>query len=373
MRLLIPGVVVILAACGAEVLESPGVSFTRQGLSVSELEVSIGTAAIDYMDPEYRITGDGGLIAFIDQDDVVRLKQIDADGQLVNEDDRGQALGVNGPYFRSANGPEFGVSARGPAIVWTGLDDAGVRQFFLHRDGGTTQLTHGSVSVSANLPCKDPTAPNQKILGFTLEGQVQSWFWISEDEPEVRHPVPLAKFGSSGPWWYLDSSRILTNTAVGRFAQVTLVEPDGGQRVLTSGNVDKVDMLAFRAPELGGAPVLLTILEERRQRRQLAFYRINETTPQAAPIGVAPFSTELRSPEPFVFGGSSGASLVVTGQDANDIVLVGLDGGVTPVSGSAALARTDPETFVIGGSLFVSYYVTSRTGPISLFHTRLDP
>lgn len=372
MRLL-PVVVVTLAACGAEVLESSSVSVARQALTVTDLEVRIGSSAIDYMDPEYRVTGDGGLIAFIDQDDVVRLKQLDADGQLVNEDDRGQALGVNGPYFRSANGPEFGVSARGPAIVWTGLDDAGVRQFFLHRDGGTTQLTHGSVSLSANLPCKDPTAPNQKILGFTLDGGSQSWFWISEDQPEVRHPVPLADFGSSGPWWYLDSSRILTNKAVGRFAQVALFDLDGGQRVLTSGDTDKVDMLAFRAPELGGAPVLLTILKERRQSRQLAFYRVNETTPQGTPIGVAPFATDLRSPEPFVFGSSSGASLVVSGQDTNDIVLVSLDGGVTSVSGSAPLARTDPETFVIGDSLFVSYYVTSRTGPISLFHTRVGP
>lgn len=371
MRSIIP-FIVLLSACGVQRPDEFATSRSQQSLTIGELERRIGDPLADYMDPEYRVTGDGGLITFIDGADVVRLKAIDAEGHLVDEGTPGQALGTNGPYFRSANGPEFGVSARGQAIVWTGLDDAGVRQFFLYRDGGTTQLTHGSDDVSANLPCKDPTAPEQKILGFTMDGGAQSWFWISEQQPEVRHPVPLAEFGSSGPWWYLDSSRILTNTTVGRFAQVTLVEPDGGQRVLTSGATDKVDMLAFRAPELGGAPVLLTILKERRQSRQLAFYRVNETQPQSTPLALAPFQTDLRSPEPFVFGSTSGASLVVTGQDSNDIVLVGLDAGVTKVSGTTALARTDPETFVIGSSLYVSYYVTSRTGPIALFHTRVD-
>lgn len=366
--------VLCVAGCGAVLPEEQLVSRTWQALSLLELEQRIGDPLLDYKDPEYRITPDGGLVTFLDRDNTIWLGGVDSNGHLVPADGRGTPLGTNGPYFRSANGPEFGVSARGEAVVWTGVDTTGVRQFFMYRNGVTTQLTHGTVDVSANLPCKDPQAVEQKILGFTLVGGVQSWFWITESDPEVKHQVPLAKFGSAGPWWYLDTSRILTNTNdANGVAQVTLVEPDGATRVLTSGGQSKVDMLAFRAPERGGAPVLLTILEERRQNRKLAFFDVNETTPVVTPLRVVPFATDLRSPEPFVFQSSSGASVVVSGQGSNDIVLVSLDGTVTPVSGSSPLARTDPETFVIGSSLFVSYYATSRTDPIALFHTRLGP
>lgn len=374
MRTAAPFVVLLLAACGDSSPEAIEVSRSRQGLSIIELEQRIGDLLVDYKDPEYRITPDGGLVTFLDRDNTIWLGGIDSNGRLQPSDGRGTRLGTNGPYFRSANGPEFGVSARGEAIVWTGVDATGVRQFFMYRNGVTRQLTHGTVDVSANLPCKDPHAVEQKLVGFTLENRVQSWFWITESDPETRHPVPLAKFGSAGPWWYLDTSRILTNTNdANGVAQATLVEPDGATRVLTSGGLPKVDMLAFRAPELGGAPVLLTILEERRQNRRLAFFEVNETTPVVSPLRVVSFASDLRSPEPFVFGSSSGASLVVSGQDTNDIVLVGFDGGVTTVSGTATLARTDPETFVIGSSLFVSYYATSLTDPIALFHTRVGP
>ncbi|MBL8941070.1 MAG: hypothetical protein JNM69_41385 [Archangium sp.] len=374
MRISLVLIVLSLAGCGEVVRDEPLVSRAQQGLSMEEREQRIGDPLVDYKDPEYRITADGGLVTFLDRDNTIWLGGVDSDGRLVPADGRGTALGTNGPYFRSANGPEFGVSARGEAVVWTGVDTTGVRQFFMHRNGVTTQLTHGPDDVSANLPCKDPQASEQKLLGFTLVGGVQSWFWITESDPETRHPVPLAKFGSAGPWWYLDTSRILTNTNdANGVAQVTLVEPNGATRVLTSGGLPKVDMLAFRAPELGGAPVLLTILEERRQRRKLAFFEVDETTPVLVPLRVVPFATELRSPEPFVFQNTSGASVVVTGQGTNDIVLAQLDGGVTTVSDSSPLARTDPETFVIGSSLFVSYYATSRTEPTALFHTRLGP
>ncbi len=374
MRVTMVVSVLLVAACGEGLPEAAEVARSVQALTVADLEVSIGNSSVDYKDPEYRIRPDGGLVTFLDQDNTIWLAGLDADGKLVPDGGRGTRLGTNGPYFRSANGPEFGVSARGEAVVWTGLDPAGVRQFFIYRDGVTAQLTHGTVDLSANLPCKDPTAPEQKILGFTTSPAGQSWFWITESDPETRHPVPLAKFASGGPWWYLDSSRILTNTNdANGVAQVTLVEPSGALRVLTSGGPAKVDMLAFRAPERGGAPVLLAILEERRQNRKLAFFAVNESTPVSAPFAQATFVSELRSPEPFVFQNQSGASVVVTGQGTNDIVLVSLDGGVTAVSKTTALARTDPETFVIGGSLFVSYYVTSRTGPVSLFHTRVGP
>lgn len=373
-RSLVVALSVVAVGCGEGPMEVALVSRVQQGLAVVELEQRVGDPLVDYKDPEYRLTAEGGQVTFLDADNAIWLAGVDSNGRLVPSDGRGTRLGTNGPYFRSANGPEFGVSARGQAIVWTGVDGTGVRQFFMHRNGVTTQLTHGADDVSANLPCKDPSAAEQKILGFTLLNGVQSWFWISESDPETRHPVPLAKFGSAGPWWYLDSSRILTNTNdVNGVAQVTLVEPNGATRVLTSGGLPKVDMLAFRSPELGGAPVLLTVLEERRQRRKLAFFPVNETSPVVTPLRLVPFASDLRSPEPFVFEGGSGASVVVSGQGTNDIVLVDLDGHVTPVSGPGALARTDPETFVIGGSLFVSYYVTSRTGPIALFHTRLGP
>lgn len=374
MRTSLVVAVLSFAGCGEALREEQLVSRTQQGLSLMELEQRIGDLLVDYKDPEYRITPDGGFVTFLDRDNTIWLGGVDSNGRLVPADGRGTALGTNGPYFRSANGPEFGVSARGEAVVWTGVDATGVRQFFMYRNGTTSQLTHGTVDVSANLPCKDPGAAEQKILGFTQVNSTQSWFWITESDPETRHPVPLAKFGSAGPWWYLDTSRILTNTNdANGVAQVTIVEPGGATRMLTSGGLPKVDMLAFRAPELGGAPVLLTILEERRQNRKLAFFAVNEVTPVVVPLRVVSFATDLRSPEPFVFQNTSGASVVVTGQGTNDIVLVNLDGGVTPVSGASALARTDPETFVIGSSLFVSYYVTSRTDPIALFHTRLGP
>lgn len=71
MRISLVVAVLSFAGCGEALREEQLVSRTQQGLSLVELEQRIGDLLVDYKDPEYRITPDGGFVTFLDRDNTI--------------------------------------------------------------------------------------------------------------------------------------------------------------------------------------------------------------------------------------------------------------------------------------------------------------
>lgn len=359
--------VLLFAACGTETSAPDGeVASSRQPLTSVVLEQPVGSPLRSYVDPEFSATT--LRVAYIDQNAVAWLTRIDpATGMF---EGREQRLGQSASLAIVLNGPEFGNSQRGETVVWSGTGSNGFRQFFTHRDGVTRQLTSAPFDIVGNLPGKNGAAPDQRIIGSRMVAGERQWFWLTESAPNQLHDFPLVAFGSSGPRWYLDEDKILTTVhdASGR-VQIALLSLDGSQTQLTADLDDKEDAFVFRAPEFDGAPVLVTTIA----KRTLAFYR-DLGAGSWSRVQTMTFNEDLRSAEPVVFAGKSGVTVArQTGPGRTVVQLVGLDGSVVDASLQTQKSRNDPESLVVGSTLFVYYFGPGRAGVVNLFVSTFVP
>jgi hypothetical protein len=227
---------------------------------------------------------------------------------------------------RLSYGAGWGLSAKGPAIYYSGLDPiSGQYQLFrwYTNDTKPAVITKGPYpKLGGPLPTvnsQDPATAMIYLGNTSTAGTgatfVNSWTEGTPENSGVK--VPLVPGGTEGPRWIENPYGITTRSIITTVKdangvnQAARFDIDTNQiTILTTDPTDKVDPKMLPAPEYNGEQIIITQLG----RSKVAVYRqINNqwslinTITVPYPQGQIPW---LANPLPFAFGGRSYVALV---------------------------------------------------------------
>lgn len=360
-----------------------GVSRSGPWLLVST-DLIIGDGVSSYFDPEF--LAEQNLMSWLDDEGTVWLSQLDAQsGALIPADGRGVMLGKGAKFINLvdpltnvvSNGPEFGISRRGVGIYYI-TPGFQIARFDVGH-ASTEILTPGSARVLGALPSTDAHDDACRVMYARKEqsenGPRRPGEWLDETQPQVVGGFPFSKGGSSGPHWIPGSRAIITNlTDSTGVVQVARYEIDTRiTTYLTSGPGDKVDAIAFAAPEYPGELLFLVITDQQwldiYRQVENTWIRIRRiTTPDAR------FSSDIEvkmsSAESVSYRGRT--YFTYQGNDAQGNKRIGLAALKSTlnqwISQPSAARQYDPEGIVLGDQLFVYYYFNKTEGQVSELH-----
>ncbi|HUQ71509.1 MAG TPA: hypothetical protein VM165_18420 [Planctomycetaceae bacterium] len=340
---------------------------------LTSTDVVIGDPAVSYVDPEF--LPEERLMVWQDAAGEVWLCEVDPDtGNMVPADGKGESAGraaplltKRNPFFKvTYNGPEFGVSQQGIVVYYCDSEQLEITRFDLASRRIDIPVPGVTRNTLALISSKVPGAPGTLVMygriGATPAGGNQILNeWFDDSEPEVVHPVPRIKSGTSGPQWFPGQRAIIAQLPdENGVEQVCRYDIDAEQfTLLTDTPGDKIDSFAFQAPEYPGEILFLTL----NQRQWLEVYRQRGTRWTRilripAPASSAKTSSGLKSAEPVAYRGKTYITyLADSGDKMTRIALASLDGKINAwVSRAGQLDQYDPEGIVLGDKLFVYYY-----------------
>lgn len=328
----------------------------------------MGEAGVGYIDPE--VLHAERQLTFQDSLGSIHLAAIDpVDGRFVQGGGREFRLD-NGawPVSETFNGPEFGIDRDGWAVFYTKANGGVPSLWRAHVEDGVAiaEPLTAAFRRQTVLASKNPDAEQTRLLfsrGPRGTGEV-TW----QDEDDAASETPLG-FYDEGVRWIDGSFRFVRTIDSGALAgQLELVDTESGERrLLTDDPGWKSFPYGFQDPESGRLQVLalvendtaIGIWQERDQAQpfeRIATIRVPGAEGQS-----------LGSPEPFTAAGRSWLSFVL--REARpagpaQVWLASTDGSELwrCDDGEPELARSDPETLVIGASVFVYYNVIAADG-----------
>lgn len=356
---------------------------------VTSTDVIIGDASVSYIDPEFLM--EERLVVWQDDQGEVWVCELDEEtGDLVPSDGKGQYAGraaplltKENPFFDvTYNGPEFGQSQQGIVVYYSDHETLEITRYNLATRQVDIPVPGRTHNTRALISSKEPGYPGTLVMLARIGdadnplGKQIFNEWFDDAEPEVVHPVPRIKSGTSGPQWFPGERAIIAQTAdANGVQQVSRYDIDTEQfTLLTDTPGSKIDSFAFEAPEYPGEILFLTL----NQRKWLEVYRQqgNQWTRILripAPESTARTSTGMKSAEPVSFQGKTYFTyLADNGQQITRVALASLDGRVNMwVNPTGQLNQFDPEGVVLGDKLFVYYYDGVNAQNIHVLHRSL--
>jgi hypothetical protein len=341
---------------------------------LTSTDVIIGDPKVSYVDPEF--LPEERLMVWQDAAGEVWQCEVDADtGDMLPANGKGQFAGRAAPLLTKRNpfdgvtynGPEFGVSQQGIVIYYCESEQLEIARFDLasqHIDIPVPGITR---NTRALISSKDRGDLGTRVMSVRVEGESAAGGlqlfneWFDDSEPDVVHPIPRIKSGTSGPQWIPGQRAIIAQLPdQNGIEQVCRYDIDTEEFTLfTDTPGDKIDSFAFEAPEYPGEILFLTL----NQRQWLEVYRQqgNRWTRilrVPAPGSTATTSSGLKSPEPVFYRGQTYFTYLADSVNGlTRIALASLDGGINSwISQAGQLNQFDPEGVVLDDKLFVYYY-----------------
>ncbi|MBN1543717.1 T9SS type A sorting domain-containing protein [candidate division KSB1 bacterium] len=329
----------------------------------------ISPPGASYIDPE--LFSAGNKLAFQTGSGQVWLADIDPiTGLFVSPSGQDVLIDQGAtPLITSFNGPEFGVDASGWSIFYTKAVGLTPQIWRADVDGATvnnTPLTSGPTARLSTLATKSKTSSGIRLLfskGASLADGLMGWLDVATPSQEV-----IVDSTDSGVRW-IDGSR--------SFSYVKQTGPHKGQlafydtetqseSIITDDPQPKSYSYGWYAPEYQSLLVLAIIGDT-----CLAIYQDHGYAfwDRIATITVPPASAYrfVGSPEPFVAAGKSYISLVLKETATGsryvnaEVWVLGIDPDPNKRymkrcdDGTAAMRRTDPESYVGAHEIFIYY------------------
>jgi hypothetical protein len=176
----------------------------------------------------------------------------------------------------STNGPEWTQDDKGPCVVYTKQDAAGIMQQWMARlvngKSVVTQLTHNKLDSYGNMPSRFVDGKPPRVA-FTYDWPI--WkakaAWIFADKPDELHTVPGFDYNKMSMWSPVSADFLFVHRPQGATrGQIGRADADTGKvTVLTNDEGEKDDPGMFRAPEFGGEICLMANVDN----RAIAIYR----------------------------------------------------------------------------------------------------
>lgn len=282
------------------------------------------------------------------------------------------------PVAVTWSGPELGVDASGWGVYYAkAATPGGPPQIWRAEptDGGWVgaPLTDGEPHQT-QLATKSLTRTGTRVLNIRGGWSDGTISWFSASDPSVEHPlieIDEETFGRTPARWSTDGRFVLYRDEL---ARVRMHDADlGSDRLLTDDGSVHDDPNGWPAPELGGEPLVATVVDDTRIaiHRDLGGATWSRIATLEVPAGSR--NAYYGSPEPLVVGGRSYLSLVVKDQPNHsettptdsEVWIVGIepdeDGAPRFArrcdDGAPGVFRSDPETFVGSDEVFVYYSV----------------
>ncbi|UXE58789.1 MAG: hypothetical protein KA717_22590 [Woronichinia naegeliana WA131] len=292
-------------------------------------------------------------------------------------------------------GASFGLSAKGLAVYYTGVDTNGQYQLFrwYTTDANPIAITTGSYpKVGGALPSVNAQDTSTSMIYLQKQttngtdlGYLNVWKEGTPTNTGAFLPYAPKNGGSEGPRWIENSDGTTTRSIITTVRDTNGVNQaarfDVDSRTTTTLTTDsgnqKTDPKILATPEYNGENIIVALLNHSKigvYRQINNQWTLINTTTVPYPSGQIPW---LANPLPFVFGGRSYVALVagvVKGQQTtqtNDVwVLSLLDNSVQlKVSnyGTTPQLVFDPEVTVsTTNNVLVSYQTSSQTALNSL-------
>ncbi len=369
----------------------------------SFIDRPVGNPKFNYYDNEYSpttnqmiyrdaTTGTSLLsnVYIVNFDPNTGLIPISTRGRLIGVQQQSNSLtpGQGVPSY----GASFGLSAKGLAIYYTGVDPNGQYQLFrwYTTDANPIAITTGSYpKVGGASPSTNAQETYTSMLYLqkqTTDGSDLGYLNVwKEGTPNITGAVlPYApdNGGSEGPRWIENSDGTTTRSLITTIKDVNGVNQaarfDVDSRTtttLTTDSANKRDPKMLAAPEYNGEKIIVTLINNSKigvYRQVNNQWTLINTTTVPYPSGQIPW---LANPLPFAFGGRSYVAMVsgvVKGQQTTQTtdvwVLSLLDNSVQlKVSNYGTTPKTvyDPEVVVTStDNVLVSYQIPSSTPPV---------
>lgn len=249
-------------------------------------DISIGGAGVIYGDPEFLPASN--LMTFQEGNDRVWVGRMDArTGGFLG----GPAVGgreftpgfaraiVESEGYGSLNGPEWGLDASGPSVLYSRRDSGGVPQLFTARPPLWTpvQATHSSNGIFTPIGSFNPERAHFLMLGaeYFSPGAAAGEIIVADmADPDEFIPLEVV-FGTSGGRYIPGTADVAFIRAAGLQGHHEIfrktIAPDGPGRRLTADadGLDKQEVWPFFAPEFGGELLYAAIVA----RTGLRIYR----------------------------------------------------------------------------------------------------
>lgn len=349
----------------------------------------VGDPGFYYIDNEYSpITNQ---MVYLDELDRIYVVDIDpVTGEILGSNAQGTFVGqgiinLENLVTRPSYGAEWGLSAQGLGIYYSGIDTVGTYQMYrwFEGDEAPTQLTSGLSPKIGVLPTQTPTDEEASLLYVKQVVKLGSSELISEvvivpeGDPNASGViVPHETGGTEGPRWIPGEKATVSVADIDGIQQVVRFEVDTQQVIpLTTDSREKNDpKIIPGAPEFGNEDILVTLIEE---NSTVGVYR----DPGASPFDgwflnnsfTIPFDDPqgrgvvLRSMETFVFGGRSYVVMAVGSigeKTSSEVWISSLDGSFQlQVSdyGPEPKPVLDPEVKVQDSHVLISYYTAPNS------------
>gem|GEM_PF-5721444 len=353
---------------------------------LTSTDVVIGDTSVSYIDPEF--LADERQMVWQDDLGHVWLCEVDPEtGDMLPADGKGQYAGraaplltKENPFFDvTYNGPEFGQSQQGIVLYYSQFDGLDIVRYNVATRQLDLPVSATTTNTRALISSKEPAFPGSLVMwariGAADNAAGKQIFneWFDDSQPEIVHPVPRIKAGTSGPQWLPGERAIIAQYPDARNVdQVCRYDIDTEEfTLLTDTPGNKIDSFAFEAPEFPGETLFLTL----NQRKWLEVYRQQGAKWQrilriTAPDSTPRTSSGLKSAEPVSYQGKTYFTYLANDTDAIPrIALASLDGRIkTWASEDGTLNQFDPEGVVFGDNLFVYYYDGVNDQNIHKFH-----
>lgn len=284
------------------------------------------------------------------------------------------------------NGPEFGVDAQGWSVFYTKrngpLDQTWRGTLDQTGAPAPAPLTAGSPSRFGCVVSRDPDAPSVLVAYRSRIAGDDEVRWLDEQLPGVERTATLFERGQTPIGFMPGNQQLVVSRpdALG-VLQLDLLDATGSgpPEPVTWDPEDKTYPNGFRAPELGGEPVVVAV---RGSRTLVAYARRGSLWTPIAEMAMpdaSPYAL-IGSPEPFAFRGRTFVSLQFedeqTGVSNGEIWVFGL-----PLAGFPEIRircddlgppapRTDPEFLVTPHGVFVYYNLVRTDGVIETRRVR---
>ncbi len=350
------------------------IAVTRDGLSCKNAAPPTQTTLLTpegeaWYDPEVLSLNGEAFITWQDRTGGVWLANLAPDtGRALTPRQIGEGAA---PLLQTFNGPEFGVDQTGLSVHFTRLTPLGSLESVQVRNPTATPAVTvlPGEGLFTPLATKWSEAPSTRLIA--VRRGAMGWgtaLWLDLAAPAIQHDLfPLLQRTAGDARWVNGTLSLVTNAHPAFPGALSLVDTTSGQVSLIARADGRMELpYGWLGPD--GALHALSVIDGTR----LGVWRQTETGWTPLLVLTSPEAgggfPHIGSPEPFVTGGRSYLSLVVSqngdlvpGQSEQHVWILSLDPSA-PFSvrcddgDPEGLTRADPEVLVSGDRLFVYYY-----------------
>lgn len=357
------------AGAEADLAVAPGLAerLSPAGASYADLEI---------LETENKLT-------FVEKGGKVWVADLDPrTGRFVSNDGRDLLIATGtAPLSITNNGPEFGLDKTGWSVVFSKQVNTAIQTWRAVQTAGGVKvqaLTSGAQQMGA-VVSKHAGASSIRIAAVRGSWTSGELIWLDAAAPQTTHVLGTIQDKESSDARWIDGTLTLVQTVreAPHSGQLRLLDTTmGSSQRITDDTGDKTKPYGWAAPESGGGLRVLALVD----LTKLAVYEGGSGAfwTRTLEIGIPQGSggVQLGSPEPFVVGQRSFASITVkTAQGAQDAQVWIVDIGAAPRrapfrcdDGAAGpVFRLDAETYRGSEQVFVYYYVHKHGGGFDLY------